>query len=566
MNLIDEVRAALRSSGLEDGFPIVALRDAGESDLAVIVGKSANVREGAARVAEVLRDQAAISKAKRTGPRLLLRFDDDFIAELGGRLEAGDESALATEDLLAGRRAVVQFCNPNATKALHVGHLRNLAVGQSFACALEAAGAAVERQCEISDTGQQVGEAMAGYLRYAGDSTPQSAGKKSDRFVGEWYAQYVKENSVVPEDVSEHDMAVARELVKSDGLAGSLLDRWAAGDEEVTALWAQLREWALAGQAETLGRLGIGFDRPVFTSDHLPWLDSFVEAGLAGGTFRHADDGVLVYQTGREEYPRFPLARPDGASTMNLRSLAIWHELMPELTDATYVHVCGLEWQECVSCINEILKKLRPEVSLEPKCDVLHGMVSTEDGVASSSAGSDALIDDLLDDLAASPEIGELTIEGRPGSEAEDLAAIVALAFSQDRPLAKPLVATHATMLDRNASTGMLLARAWRKAADPAADGPPSPSPDDPVYRFAVIQSQVYRQLLQLGLQQVDLLDLIRFLARFSEWYLGQPDDPSTARVMRCTLAKGLGSLGLLPADRLGAERSAVRAGARIAA
>ena len=546
MNLIDDLRAALRSPGLEDGHPIVTLREAGESDLAVIVGKVGDLREDAARVADVLRDHPGILTARRAGQRMLVRFDDALLAELGGRLEAGDRDALATEDLLAGHRAVVQFCNPNATKALHVGHMRNIALGQSFACALEAAGADVERQCEISDTGQQVGEAMAGYLRYAEGSTPETAEKKSDQFVGDWYAQYVRENSVIPEDVSEYDMAVARELARQDDLAGSLLDRWSADDGEVIDLWGKLREWVLAGQRETLGRLGIRFDRPLFTSTYLSQFESLIEVGVERGAFKHADDGVLVYETGREEYPRFPLARPDGFSTMNLRSLTIWHELASELPETTYVHVCGVEWQECVACIDEILERLVPGVSLGPKHDVVHGMVSTDMGVASSSEGSDVLVDDLLDGLVASPAVGGLAVEGRRDCEAEDLAVIVALGFCQDRPLSKSLKATHASMLDEQTSTGLLLARAWMKASDPDTDGPPDPQPEDPVYRFAVVQSQVFRQLLPAGLQQVDLLDLIRFLVRFSEWYLARPADPSTARVMRTVLGKGFRSLGLL--------------------
>jgi arginyl-tRNA synthetase len=550
VNLIDDLRAGLRSSGLEGEYPIVTLREAGESDLAVIVGKGGDSREGATRAMEALRNRPGVQSAKRAGQRLLVRLDDGLLAELGEMLEGGDREALATGDLLAGRRAVVQFCNPNATKALHVGHMRNVALGQSFACALEAAGAEVNRQIEISDTGRQIGEAMAGYLRYAEGSTPETSGKKSDRFVGEWYARYVRENSMVIAEVPEYDIAVARELAEQDDLAGSLLDRWSTEDRDVIDLWEKLRAWVLTGQEQTLARLGIRFDQPLFTSDYQLPLDSLVEAGVARGAFKHAEDGVLVYETGREEYPRFPLARPDGASTMNLRSLTIWHELAAELTETTYVHVCGVEWQECVACINEILEGLVPEVSLEPKHDVIHGMVSTDAGVASSSEGGDVLVDDLLDELAASPEVNGLAIEGRRDCEAEDLAAIVALGFCQDRPLAKSLKATRASMLERT-STGLLLARAWIKASSPAADGPPDPRPDDPVYRFAVVQSQVFRQLLGAGLRGVDLLDLIRFLVRFGEWYLAQPADPSTARVMRALLEKGFRSLGLLPrADR----------------
>ena len=113
-----------------------------------------------------------------------MRFADERIAAVGAGLEAGRLTGMETDDLHAGTRAIVDFCDPNATKALHVGHLRNIALGQAISSALRAAGAHVERQSHIGDAGRSMGEAMAGYERYAAPGTPEQAGVKSDQFVG----------------------------------------------------------------------------------------------------------------------------------------------------------------------------------------------------------------------------------------------------------------------------------------------------------------------------------------------------------------------------------------------
>ena len=113
-----------------------------------------------------------------------MRFADERIAATGAGLEAGRFTGMETDDLRAGTRAIVDFCDPNATKALHVGHLRNIALGQAVTSALRAAGAHVERQSHIGDAGRSMGEAMAGYQRYAAPQTPQQAGVKGDQFVG----------------------------------------------------------------------------------------------------------------------------------------------------------------------------------------------------------------------------------------------------------------------------------------------------------------------------------------------------------------------------------------------
>src|SRR6185312_4969848 len=105
-------------------------------------------------------------------------------------LEAGGRAEAQLTDLARGRRVSMQFWDANATKALHVGHLRNLAIGNGLAAALAQAGAQVERRSRISDLGRAIGEAMAGVVASGRHAAGFSDGDgKSDHFVGECYAE-----------------------------------------------------------------------------------------------------------------------------------------------------------------------------------------------------------------------------------------------------------------------------------------------------------------------------------------------------------------------------------------
>src|SRR6185295_13253428 len=97
--------------------------------------------------------------------------------------------------------------------------------------------------------------------------------------------------------------------------------------------------------------------------------------------------------------------------------------------------------------IREILEQLKPGVPLQPTHDVVHGMVSSEFGIASSSQGNVVLVDDLLDLIESSDSVREMALPGRPGCEASDLAVLVALGFFLDRPALKQLHATTAAIL-----------------------------------------------------------------------------------------------------------------------
>jgi arginyl-tRNA synthetase len=255
-NLFDRLDATLRAVDPE-GFRVVpALKPDSPVDAEVVVLKDEVAEAGA----EALAAELAVAEVERAERRLLVRFSEERIAATGAALEQGRPAGLATADLSAGRRVIVDFCDPNATKALHAGHLRNIALGHATSSALAAAGAEVVRQSHIGDAGRSMGEAIAGYVRYADGKTPERAAEKSDRFVGRLYARYVTEEGT-PEDIAPEDAAVAHDLDERDDLAQELISGAQAGDPEARALWLCVRDWAVEGQNATLARLGVHFDR-----------------------------------------------------------------------------------------------------------------------------------------------------------------------------------------------------------------------------------------------------------------------------------------------------------------
>ncbi|HWX44297.1 MAG TPA: arginine--tRNA ligase [Solirubrobacteraceae bacterium] len=459
---------------------------------------------------------------------LAAQLGDARIAELGGTLEAGDPSALAGEELLAGAHYIVDFCDPSPTTALHAGYLRNIALGHALAGALEAAGAHVAHQTQIADAGRDMGEAMAGYLRHAEEVDPATAGEKSDHFVGRLHALHAHEPH-------------------TDGdLADSLLARLASGEREIRDLWQTVRDWAVSGQNETLARLGVRFERAIFDSQYAPRIEPLVRLALAQGVIDGSPRGPLGFETGAPGRPRLPLIGRDGFPTRDLRALTIWRSLMTEMTDVTLIRLTSEERRDN---LDEILRGLAPGAPAYPLA-VLHAEVITDQDVGPGGE-STLLIDDLLDMLVQNAELRALAIDGRPSCATQDLAAMVLMGMCLDHPLAAPLPLTAKRVLDDGANAGWSFARAWMKAWDPENDGPPLPQPEDDHYRSVVAQSQLYRQLLEHAVEELDVLALVRFLADIGAWYLNIEADPPVGRMMRTLLGGVLGSLGLVRAPEL---------------
>lgn len=477
--------------------------------------------------------------------RVLLRLADERVAALGAALEAVQVEPFLGRDLATSERFVVDYCDPNATKALHVGHLRTVALGHTLGCLAASCGADVVHQTQIGDVGRQMGEAMAGYLLHFAGETPERLGVKSDHFVGACYSRYVQD--LAPPEVGgggERDPALSREDGSYDDLAEQLLIRLGAGDPEVTELWLRMREWALRGHDATLARLGVIFDRVIYEVDFLEDTHALTASALGEGLVRRSEDGAVISH--EREDGHLLLHRPDGFPTTHMRCMGMWHLTGRDLlAGATSLALVGDEWEPLVQQGPAILEGLAAGGEIHPTHWVVHGMVTSTRGAIKSSGGAPWLIDQLLDELVADPRLQE---QAHERASADRLAAIAALGICIDVHPRKALPLEQEMLLDERANAGWTLARAWARAWDPRFDGAPAPAPDDADYRSIVLRSQLHRRLAERSLRALDVRPLLGMHVHAAEWFLAQEDPSrSVARAMRGLLETGMRAIGLAP-------------------
>jgi len=542
-NLLDRLDASLAEHGAREALlPVVPFRPAP-------VDVRLELRDPAWRATA---DGARALTALATSVEPLgVHFADAELAALGAALERGEPDALATRAVAAGRRWVVNFGDPNTTKALHVGHLRNVAIGNAVASAAEALGADVVRQSRVGDFGRSMGEAMAGYLEHGAGRTPERDGVKGDQLIGACYLRYVQRlparaAATVEED--HGDAALSRERVLHRDAAEELLARWRAGDPQAAELFDQLRAWVVAGHDETYARLGVRVDRTLFESDYLAHADALVAEALAAGIVEHGAEAATVFPTGEQAYPRLLLHRRDGFPTQHLRYVATYDATRPLLAGARSVAVFGSEWRGLIRACEALLARLRPGEEIHPTDNLMHEMVLGAGGDAvKSSKGGALLADELLEQIASAGPVAGLA--RRHGAcDADELARVVLLGWFLGRPLQQRIALDLHELLDPRRNVGWSLAQAWARACDPRHDGAPDPDLDDPHYRFVLVQSQRHRRLLEKCAEQLDLLPFVRFHYHLSRWFAAVPATPRVARALRGVLGQGLTALGLAQA------------------
>ena len=405
-----------------------------------------------------------------------------------------------------------------------------------------------------------MGEAMAGYLEHGEDRTPEEHGLKGDRLIGECYLSYVlglpARAAATADPARDGDAALARERVVHRDPAEELLERWREGDPTAVRLYSDVRRWVTDGHDATYARLGVRVDRTLFESHYLDHGEALAQEALAAGTIERGEGRATMYATGEEAYPQLLLHRRDGFPTQHLRYVATYDATRRLLAGARSIAVFGSEWRGLIRYCEALLRRLRPGQEIHPTDNLMHGMVVGETGDAvKSSKGGALLVDELFERVErAGPVAGLARRHGRV--DAEQLTRIVLLGFFLGRPLQERVSVSLDELLDPRRNVGWALAQAWARVCDPRHDGAPDPDPDDPGYRFVLVQSQRHRRLLARCVEDLDLLPFVRFHYHLTRWFAGVQATPRTARAMRAVLGEGLGALGLATLERAAGDRA----------
>lgn len=354
----------------------------------------------------------------------------------------------------AGMRTLVEFASPNTNKPLHLGHIRNILLGDSAARILEAAGHEVVRVQIVNDRGIAICKSMLAWQRFGDGETPESSGVKGDHFVGRYYVLF--ESKFKEEYQAWLDSAAGQEvLAEKDFKEGAdpsktfkntyfnefselgraareMLLAWEAGDAEVRALWAQMNGWVYDGFDATYARLGVHFDKLYYESDTYLLGKDMVAEGLAKGVFFRKEDGSSWVDLTDEGLDQKIVLRADGTSVYLTQDLGTAHQRYEDFGVDAMIYTVADEQNYHFDVLFKTLKLLG-----EPYADKLshlsYGMIELTTGKMKSREGTIVDADDLLDEVIAEAranaddraELSDVTDEERAASaEKVGLAAI----------------------------------------------------------------------------------------------------------------------------------------------
>jgi len=284
---------------------------------------------------------------------------------------------------LDGQRIMIEFSNPNTNKPLHLGHMRNDALGESVSRILSANGANVQKVNIVNDRGVHICQSMLAYKKFGNGRTPESEGMKSDHFVGEYY---VKFSNWAKEHPEAHEEARA------------MLRAWEQGDPEVMELWETMRRWVLDGFQETYDATGVSFDEVYFESKTYLLGKSEILKGLERGVFYREEDGSVWVDLEAINLDKKVLLRSDGTSLYMTQDVGTVIERRKDWPFDRMIYVVAVEQRYHFQVLFYVLSLLGFPWA-EALYHLAYGMVNLPEGKMKSREGTVVDADDILKQL-----------------------------------------------------------------------------------------------------------------------------------------------------------------------
>ncbi|ROT19027.1 arginine--tRNA ligase [Muribaculaceae bacterium Isolate-113 (HZI)] len=325
---------------------------------------------------------------------------------------------------------MVEYSSPNTNKPLHLGHVRNNLLGYSLSQILKANGHKVVKTNIVNDRGIHICKSMLAWKKWGENATPESAGKKGDHLIGDFYVAFDKHYKAELKEIMERENISEEEAEKKSALmteAREMLRKWEAGDEEVRGLWKMMNGWVYAGFDETYRRLGVDFDKIYYESDTYLEGKDLVLGGIEKGIMYRKDDGSVWADLTGDGLDHKLLLRADGTSVYMTQDIGTAKLRYQDFPIDKMIYVVGNEQNYHFQVLSLLLDKL----GFKWGKDLTHfsyGMVELPEGKMKSREGTVVDADDLIDTMVASAaEMGTERFAEMPAEESAEISRMVGL-------------------------------------------------------------------------------------------------------------------------------------------
>ena len=278
-------------------------------------------------------------------------------------------------------KIMVEYCHANTHKAFHVGHTRNIALGESICRILENAGYKVIRANYQGDVGMHVAKTLWGFMNLKKLNL-----KMPKTYLGKWLGIVYAKASAAAEDES-----IKKEI-------NEINQKLYAQDKKLVELWKKTRQWSIDYfETEVYPDFDVHFDRFYFESEvekkGIEMAKKLLKNGVA-----QLSEGTIIMDLEKYNLGIFLILKSDETPLYSTKDLYLAELMDKEHNPERILHIVGSEQKFYFQQLFKTLELINPK-NAKKQQHISYELVNLPTGKMKSREGKVILYDDTRDKI-----------------------------------------------------------------------------------------------------------------------------------------------------------------------
>lgn len=328
-----------------------------------------------------------ISEVKATGPYINISLNINALASL---LIPNilDESHFKRKLISGDEKWMIEFSQPNTHKELHVGHMRNLCLGNAVTKISRYAGVETHAVTYPGDVGTHVAKCLWYYKKYNKEPVPEGTKAQKGAWLGKLYT--LSNNLLEDEKGTDKEDQNRKELT-------AILHELHDQKGEYFDLWQETRSWSVELMKETYSWADVEFDRWFWESEMDAPSLAYAKELYADGKFIKSE-GAIGMDLTDDKLAFCLMIKSDGTGLYATKDVELARKKFEEFGIDRNIYVVDNRQSHHFKQVFKVLEK----IGFEKAADCFHlqyAMVELPDGAMSSRKGNIVPLMDLVSQM-----------------------------------------------------------------------------------------------------------------------------------------------------------------------
>lgn len=327
--------------------------------------------------------KGCLSGAKAVGPYFNLTLNTEVLARDTLELISAEKGRYGYREDEGSKRIMFEFSNGNTHKVYHIGHVRNIALGDAVTRITAANGYTSIPVSYINDFGIHVAKTLWQYQDFVANLKKETGEDINDMpdnrkgcLLGEMYAQAARKE---------------KEDKTAKGMIEFMMKKIESREGEEYELWKRTREWSIAHFDKIYKELGIWFERIFYESEFVDQGRKMVKELVKKGILKESE-GAIIADLQEYDLGVLVFVRSDGTAMYPVADLPLARKKIEEFQLDTSVYIVDVRQELYFKQLFKIIELLGYE------CETVHlgyEFVKLPSGMMSSRSGNIMSYDEL---------------------------------------------------------------------------------------------------------------------------------------------------------------------------